>query len=82
MAKPANTFISRFDALIAPRGLKEGEKAYKKCRTKFFGDMMKTVDEKIASEDPAARKLEADYTKLAGHRMISRISREPALKQS
>lgn len=64
MAKPAENFTASFDSLIASLGLKEGEEAYNKCRARFFMDAMKVVNDKIASGDPTAKSLEADYATL------------------
>jgi hypothetical protein len=62
--EPAETFTAGFDSLIASLGLKEGEEAYNKCRAKFFMDAMKVVNDKVASGDPAAKRLEAEYATL------------------
>ncbi|KFY25411.1 hypothetical protein V491_01746 [Pseudogymnoascus sp. VKM F-3775] len=44
--------------------LKEGEEAYNKCRSRFFMDAMKLVSDRVASGDPTAKSLEADYATL------------------
>ncbi|OBT66666.1 hypothetical protein VE03_03915 [Pseudogymnoascus sp. 23342-1-I1] len=64
MAKPEKDFTATFDALVASLGLKEGEEAYNKCRARFFMDAMKLVNDKVASGDPTAKSLEADYATL------------------
>lgn len=64
MAKPAHNFTASSDSLIAHLRLKEGEEAYNKCRSRFFMDAMKLVSDRVASGDPTAKSLEADYATL------------------
>ncbi|OBT57900.1 hypothetical protein VE04_02039 [Pseudogymnoascus sp. 24MN13] len=63
-SEPAKTFTASFDVLIASLELKKGEEAYNKCRAKFFMDAMKVVNDKVASGDPTAKRLEAEYATL------------------
>ncbi|OBT75940.1 hypothetical protein VF21_05798 [Pseudogymnoascus sp. 05NY08] len=62
--EPSMAFAASFDALIASLELKKGEDAYNKCRAKFFMDAMKVVNDKVASGDPTAKRLEAEYATL------------------
>lgn len=64
MAEPAKDFTASFDALIASLRLREGEEAYNKCRARFFMDAMKFANDKVASGDPTAKTLEAEYATL------------------
>ncbi|KFX88482.1 hypothetical protein V490_07606 [Pseudogymnoascus sp. VKM F-3557] len=68
MTKPEKNFTASFDSVIAALGLKEGEEEYNRCRAKFFMDVMKIVNDKVARGDPAARSLEADYATLVATR--------------
>lgn len=68
MAEVANDLILRFDALIAVQELKKGKKAYKRCRTKFFADELKKINEEVAAGNPSAKRLLAKYAKLIASR--------------
>lgn len=64
MVKPGKDFTATCDALVTSLELKEEEEAYNKCRARFFMDAMKFVNDKVASGDPTAKSLEAEYATL------------------
>ncbi|KAL5346822.1 hypothetical protein ACLOAV_007965 [Pseudogymnoascus australis] len=64
MVKPGKDFTATFNALVTSLGLKDQEEAYNKCRARFFMDTMKLVNDKVASGDPTAKSLEAEYATL------------------